>query len=246
MSTLRTLPLLATLGLAMPGIAGEFGVTPIRLDFDRATRGASVTVINDSSTEAQSFNVKLYKWTQNAEGIDDYQESNDLIYFPRQVTIPPKSEQVVRVGLKGALPAVEVAYRLFVEELAVAPKAESTTTPTVNYRLRFGVPIFLVPLAPALSGKLEMAAMNKTTLALSVANTGNQHFRIESLRLRSGDKTLAENPGFYVLAGARRAVTINLPASVCERAKSGETMELIGRSEKLEFAEKIQGPIDCK
>lgn len=242
--------MLTLLALALPcaAYAGDFSVTPIRVDFSLSTRSAAVTVINDSATEAQSYTVKLFLWTQNAEGNDVYEDSSDLVYFPRQMTIPSKSEQVIRVGLKGVLPTREKAYRLFIEEQAVAGDAapQVTNTPRVNYRLRFGVPIFLVPAAPQTSGKLEVASIKKAALSVIISNSGNQHFRLEQISLRSKGVMIHEVTGPYVLAGARRTFTFDLPEGLCERLKSTEDVELVGASGKFMLTEKVQPQVVCK
>src|SRR4051812_48428578 len=97
--------------------AGSFGVAPTRVDLGKGARSSLVEVSNDD-TRKLSFQVRLFQWTQDAQGKDAYQENQDLIFFPPLFTVNPGDKRVIRVGLKGSAPPPgEIAYRLFIEEI---------------------------------------------------------------------------------------------------------------------------------
>jgi P pilus assembly chaperone PapD len=62
--------------------AGSFGVTPIRLDLDRATKTGAIKISNDADDTLQ-VQMQAFEWSQDAEGKDHYEASADLIFFPK-------------------------------------------------------------------------------------------------------------------------------------------------------------------
>jgi fimbrial chaperone protein len=224
--------------------AGDFGVSPIRVELDRGTKSALVTVTNDD-TRPLAFQVRAREWTQDAAGADRYADTADLVYFPQQLKVPPKESRVVRIGYKVPAVQAEKTYRLFIEELAEAPREAKTG---VAITLRFGVPVFLRPAAPRAAGELDLAAAAGEARAL-VRNTGNVHFRIGSVRFTgvgaAGDTTFEHAvDGWYLLTGAQRLHRHALPPALCARTR---LLRVEAAAEKLTFrAERALGPEDCR
>jgi fimbrial chaperone protein len=227
-------------------LAGDFGVSPIRLDLDRSTRSAVLTVTNDDA-KPLTFQVRALQWTQDADGADRYADTADLVYFPQQLKIPPKESRVIRVGVKVPALQAEKAYRLFIEELA-DPSARDPAQSGVAITLRFGVPVFLRPPAERRAGDMQLLAAAGATRAL-VRNTGNVHFRIASVRfagLGAAGETLFEQSidGWYLLSGAERAYTLALPPDLCRTVR---VLHAEAVAEKLSVrAERALGPEDCR
>ena len=191
--------------------AGSFGVSPIRLDFDRSTKTGVITVTNDDEARL-SFQMKLMEWTQDAQGADQYAESSDLIFFPQLMVLEPKEKRIIRVGTKSPPSASERTYRLFIEEIPDASEARAQGT-QVAVKLRFGVPLFIAPLKAELSGAITDVKFVKGEIGqiqLMVKNSGNQHFRFETISAKAAGVVLGEVSGWYLLAGAQRAYTIKL------------------------------------
>jgi fimbrial chaperone protein len=241
----RPLLALAACFFSLPACAGDFGVSPIRVDLDRGTKSALLTVTNDDARPL-AFQVRAMEWTQDAAGADGYADTADLVYFPRQLKIPPKESRVVRLGYKVPALQAEKAYRLFIEELA-DPEARDSRT-GVAITLRFGVPVFLRPAQARLAGEVALSVEGGAARAL-VRNTGNAHFRIASVRftgLDAAGQTLFEQAvdGWYLLAGAARAYIIKLPAEHCGRAR---TLRAEALAENLSLrAEQAIAPGDCR
>ena len=210
--------------------AGSFGVSPIRLDFDRTTKTGVITVTNDDEARL-SFQMKLMEWTQDAQGADQYAESSDLIFFPQLMVLEPKEKRIIRVGTKSPPSASERTYRLFIEEIPDASEARAQGT-QVAVKLRFGVPLFIAPLKAELSGAITDAKSAKGEIQLMVKNSGNQHFRFETISAKAASVVLGEVSGWYLLAGAQRAYTIKLEknsfAKLCklEIALTAEGLDL--------------------
>lgn len=215
---------------AIPLRAGDFAVSPIRLELGAAARSGVITVKNEDK-EKLSFQLQAMEWTQDASGKDQYSDSRDLVFFPKIMTIAPGEESLIRVGARTPLVATEKTYRLFIEELPGAPdKAAEGKSVKINVLIRFGAPIFVAPLQPQDSAEILAPDLAKGALALSVKNTGNRHQVIQGIHLKGADAqgnevyalTLADR---YLLAGATKLYTTAIPAEQCARM-AGLTIEL--------------------
>jgi fimbrial chaperone protein len=203
--------LLALLALAGAAHAGSFAVTPIRVDFAPGTRTGAITVVN-SDPNPLGFQVKLLRWTQNEKGEDVYEESKDLTYFPRLMTLEPDTRRVIRLGTQATGADVEASYRLAIEEMP-GPRDPGSGS-AVAVQVRFAVPIFLAPKQPKAGAELLGLARQGATLRFTLANRGNQHVKLEDLSLVRGDKVLGTGSGWYVLSGAQREFSIDI-GSAC-------------------------------
>ena len=231
--------------VAIPAHAGDFGVSPIRVELDRAAKSALVTVTNDDSRPL-AFQARALEWTQDEKGADRYTETADLVYFPQQFKIAPGESRVVRLGYKVPAAQAEKTYRLFIEELADASRQPNQTGIAVT--LRFGVPVFSRPPAARSSGEAELAASARNVRAL-LKNTGNVHFRPASVRLvglgATGDLLFDQTlDGWYLLAGAQRPYSFTLPPEICSKLR---TLRIEAPAEKLLLrAERPLEPEDCR
>lgn len=193
----------------------EFSVSPIRIEFDRATRTSALTIRNDGTDKLQA-QVTLSEWTQDEAGKDVYTDSKDLVFFPKLLTVEPGSEATVRVGVRNLPPSVERTYRLFVEEIP-APRKEGGAQ--VNVRVRFGVGIFVRPPVESFQGEIVALDVGKGILQVPVRNTGTLSFKVDKVVLcgtrKAGEPVLKETGGWYVLAGATRTFQIALSPAEC-------------------------------
>jgi len=216
--------------------SGDFAVSPIRMDLDRAAKTGAVTVSNDDAEKSLQLQVKLTEWTQDAEGKDHYEESNDLTYFPRMISLGPKEQQLVRAGLRLPPPEQEKSYRLFIEEIPDLTRPEGAQGAAVAVAIRFGVPIFVKPVEEKPQGEIESIRAEGGDLKIRVRNTGNVHFTIESLTA-GGEGFSKAIEGWYLLPGMVRTHMIPLGHDVCaglgkvEVAVKTDRMELSGRAD---------------
>ena len=198
--------------------AGEWRVTPIRLFFDRGARSGILNVQNDGDAP-MNLQVKAMEWSQDAEGKDQYADSNELVFFPKFLMIPPKEERVIRIGSKGVPGAREKTFRVFVEEVTPPKKEDKSEGATVFVNVRFAVPLFVSPAKDEPSAKLQ-AELRGGVVAATLHNTGNIHFRLTSLDIRGkntkGEETLRQKvEGWYLLNGTRRTFSAKIPAEAC-------------------------------
>lgn len=203
-----------------PAWAGEFSVNPIRLELGASVRSGVITVRNESKAP-MSFQLQGMEWTQDADGKDVYAGTEELIFFPKLMSLDPGREAVVRVGVRQPLVDKERTYRLFIEELPAAPPAGGRG-PQLSVVLRFGAPVFVRPAKPQDGLELEAVALARGEISLVAHNTGNQHQFVEGVRITGTDAggaevysmTLADR---YLLAGTRKRYQTAIPAEQCAR-----------------------------
>ncbi len=226
--------------------AAEFGVSPIKLFFDRQTRSAVVNVSNDAD-EPLVVQLSLARWTQDAQAKDVYTESEDFQYFPRITTIPPKEKRVIRIGVRTP-PAGdgEMTYRLFITE--VLEPQEKTANPMVRLAFRFALPIFVSPAAPVVSGEISTVNieagseknLGKAVVRVNVRNTGNENFRIESIRIAAPKaEPIKEIDGWYLLPGVAREQSLVLDLVDCAKVRQ---LELTVKADKLTVSKLLDVP----
>lgn len=227
---LRCLLAPALLALPLAAAAGNFGVSPIRIDLDTQARTGAVTVTNDDSGPLR-LQVRLAEWTQDAEGRDVYKDSEELVYFPRLVSMGRDEQRLLRVGLRTPPQPREKTYRLFVEELPAPPEPGTEATSRVAIAVRFGVPVFLRPPQEQVGGEIERLEFAEGKLRMRVRNTGNVHFRILSITAQDDKGFATEAQGWYLLAGAAREHELPIEARHCAQLQDLSVVVKTDRNE---------------
>lgn len=205
--------------ISLPFVAngGDWRVSPIRLDLGRDAKSGVVTVINESDDRLQ-VQMTAMEWTQDAEGKDRYEPSEDILFFPRLMIFDKKGEKILRAGIRVPATTAEKAYRLFIEEIPGPKKKEEGAA--IAVAIRFGVPIFVHPLKEEPRGEVGPVTMSDGTLNIPVRNSGNVHLVLQSLLVQGenagDDKVFSkELTGWYLLAGASRVYTTTIPPESC-------------------------------
>jgi fimbrial chaperone protein len=196
--------------------AGSFSVSPPRVHLSADQRTAIVSVANVGNEKAV-VQVGAYVWGQDENGADSYQRSNDLVIFPKIVTIERGEEKTVRIGYPG--PAIvdrERTMRLFFEELPISGPGE----PAVRMALKFGVPVFLEPKKVSAGGRIDSVGLVDGAIAVRFRNDGNTHLFVKEVAIVGEDSTGArsfsrQQAGWYVLAGATRAFLVPVDPQEC-------------------------------
>ena len=196
--------------------AGDWRVAPIRLDLGRDAKSGAVAVANDSDDRLQ-VQMKAFEWTQDAEGKDRYEETGEILFFPRLMILERKEERILRAGIRVPAAAKEKTFRLFIEEIPGPRNAEGAN---VAVAIRFGVPIFVKPLKEEARGEVGAMTMSSGALLVPVKNTGNVHFVVQSVLVRgrngAGEEVFSrELGGWYLLAGVSRGYATTVPIEAC-------------------------------
>ena len=118
----------------------------------------------------------------------------------------------------------ELSYRVFFTELE-PPELEEKTVSGVNVRLRFGVPVFVAPLAPAAPDVtlVQLQTIDDHTF-MELRNTGNVRVKVSEIRYQSPlrpDKDVSQAV-FYLHPGKTGFLPLELPDQAV-----GGTVELV-------------------
>lgn len=205
--------------LPLHALAGDWRVVPIRLFLDQKTHSDSVRLINSGSTPL-NLQVKAALWTQNTQGEDQYQPSDELIFFPRILTVPAGEERILRAGVKLPPADIERTYRLFIEEI---PAPKSSGSSAVQIAVRFGLPVFVAPIKPQPVARIDRLALDHGTALVELDNPGNAHLLPTTLTFTGLDaqgNAVFSHPvqPWYLLAGSHRSYKQPLSREECGKA----------------------------
>jgi len=206
-----------TLGLALAVVsltahAGDIGVAPLRVELSPAVKSAVVTVTGKTGP-GQFLQVTLRRWSQDAQGKDRYEDSEDLVFLPKTIDLNKTGKQLVRVGLEKPVTEIEKTYRLFIRETPppVDPRGKSAQIAVV---VDFGLPVFVMPAKPVRSAQFEDIVVDKGQLSVRLVNTGN--VRLKLVSLTAGKAKFKEFKEWYLLAGASQRYTASLAGGACK------------------------------
>jgi fimbrial chaperone protein len=196
--------------------AAGFSVNPLRIYLHAGHMTETIHVRNDEE-KALSLQLRAYSWSQDEDGRDHYDATDELIFFPKLLTLEPGETRMVRVGVRGTPPEGEQGYRIYLEEL---PDATPVPTGRLRTLLRVGVPIFRQPQQLEHVGEVVDVELDGCEARFSFANRGNAHLMLKSVSVRalgeSGDEVASgELRGWYVLAGRERPYSYAIPAEAC-------------------------------
>ena len=234
--------------LLASSIAGEFIVSPVRIDLGPTSRSAAVSVRN-SGAEKIGFQLEAMEWQQDATGKDVYLETRELIFFPKIMSVEPGQEALVRLGIKAPALQREKTYRLFIQEMPGTTKAAENVAAQVNFLIRFGAPVFVGPLKPQDGLAVDDLAIAGGAISLSARNSGNRHQVIQGVDLRGADAqgkevyalTLADR---YLLSGTTKSFSAIIPPAQCAQMVS---LSVEVRTDKQSTAHKLDvNPSMCR
>ncbi len=161
----------ASTAIVPTALAGEFVINPLRVTLDRTARSSEIVVRNDDQTPLR-MQVQAMTWTQNADGVDQYESPDACCTFRGRW----KSRLASRASCASACAARrcsrEETYRLFIEELPPARQTKPTPQGTsLRVFLRVGVAVFVTPAQP--ERKAEISRLDDDRAAGRV--DGRQH-----------------------------------------------------------------------
>lgn len=215
--------LLAVAGGPGVGRAADFTVNPIQIFLGSQGQSAILTVQNTSS-ETLRFQLNVYAWSHDTTGQLRLSATNDIIFFPRLISLAPREQRIIRVGTTLPPGSVERTYRIFVEELP--PLATQTMPPgQIRVLARMGIPIFVEPRSARTELRLGGLAASAGRVVFELRNTGTRHVVPQEIRARglgTGGKTvwMRSPEGWYILAGEHRAYEIPLGHDDCARTRA--------------------------
>lgn len=200
--------------------AATFNVNPIRVQLSKQSTSALITVRNTSASKMR-FQVKAFKWSQNVNGAVELRPTNDVVFYPKLLTLPSGGQRKLRVGVsKGVAGNLEKTYRILVEEMP-APRTKNAKKPAgIQILTRMSIPVFVQPAKPSQRISVPKVRIAGGKFSFTVANSGRAHSRlleVSVLGSAKGGKTLFRKklPAWYLLAKGRRNYEMELPAKKC-------------------------------
>ncbi len=228
--------------LLLPSVtswAGSFDVQPVRVFFTKRTRVEKLVIRNLSASDL-TVQIKAFTWVQDNDGKDVYEDTPDILVFPRILKIPKEGQRLIRLGTTVGPAIREGTYRVYVEELLVGDKKAKGAG--VRFVLKVGVPLFVSPLVSDNKGATGSFTMEGGKARLRTENTGNTHLVVQSITVTGrddrGEETFSKNlNGWYLLGGVSRTYTTQIPPTICRRLS---TVQAIVRTTKNSFEETMQ------
>ncbi len=210
--------------------AGSLSIAPIRVALSASQTTQALTLRNESDSPVV-VQAGIVRWSQ-PQGMDQFDETRDVLVSPAVLSIAANSSQLVRVALRtGVDPAVERTYRLLLQEV---PQA-ATEPGALKVSLRLSLPVFVAPSVAAPEPRLDWsAAWNPDgSVAVTVFNAGTAHLQLTDLSVDfgAGTQPLQDGVNRYVLPGAS-AQWVLPPADAPPRAAP---LRIRGRGNRGEF-----------
>jgi fimbrial chaperone protein len=211
---------LFTFGTVQAGWASNFSVEPVRVILDAQHRTERMTVKNESDSPLTVL-IKAYRWVQSVDGRDQYNETEDLIIFPRALTLAAGEERFVRVGIPSPSVPQEQAFRIYMEEQPINEE-QALQGASARIVMRLGIPVFVQPLKPEPALKIREMIIANGYLRHTLTNSGNSFVTAEQITVSGWDDTgvelFARNlGGVYLLAGSTRTFEVAIPKDQCRK-----------------------------
>ena len=218
LSAFEAIVVCCIVALAGSAHAGSFQVNPIRIILSPQSTSALLEVQNDGSETAR-FQIGVFEWDQSADGEMVLNPTEDVIFYPKLLTIEPGDQRNIRVGTKQVTVATEKSYRIFVEEL---PPADDTQQRGIRLLTKMGVPIFIQPIKQLVQAELGEMKMGGNEFSFEIRNTGNIHFVPGKIRVIGKDMAsqilLERSPQpWYILTGGVRKLSIPISPPECKQ-----------------------------
>lgn len=152
---MTALMLSAVIFFSIPAAMADLMIMPIRTVFQGRDRMKGITLVNTATTPA-TFRLEFYHLKQKESGgyerveeptTPGYDLSKMLVYSPRQVDLPPRGKQAVRLALRRPENLPDGEYRVHMKLLRIKQGESSTVKKgieaSVGINVGFSVPIML-------------------------------------------------------------------------------------------------------
>ena len=203
----------ALAGLSLWGPAAHaLTISPVLVELSPARRIASITFENPADRPI-SFQTQALAWSQQ-DGVDRYDETDELLVVPPIAEIPAGGKQIFRVTMRRPPGAQERAYRLIFENVTEISVPRASDEVAVNILINHNLPVFVSaqgkPRAETRLGGCAARAQ-PATACVRLDNDGNRYAQVKTLTIESGDWRKEVQVSARVLAGAWRQWTFDVP-----------------------------------
>ncbi len=218
-----------------------YDLKPIVVQLQPSGPGSSQTMVVTNSHDVPiAIEVQAFERFQLPTGEDRLEpEDENLIVYPPQMVIPPKSSQSFKVQWVGDLaPQRELAFRIVTEQLPIkfSQQVEGDRTADLTVRYRYEAALYVMPANAEPSARLVsvervMGDGGADELELAIASEGNMRAILQAPKLEisgSGGNPIelsgeAIKPleGLNILPGVERRIRIAMPAELPAGPLSG-------------------------
>jgi fimbrial chaperone protein len=165
--------------VVVSALASSIEISPVRADLSAKARVAVLTVRNTGEDETV-MQVSLIRWPAS-DSPDRFELTNDLLVTPTTFRLAGGTQQMVRIGLRGAVPLqTEIAYRLIIEEV---PGLQAQDTTGMRLIVRHDLPVFVKPAAAPLNNVHMVIDCSPQGASLRLVNRGNSHLKVLRMTL---------------------------------------------------------------
>lgn len=186
--------------------AAQLHVEPVLLELNAPAVTGVLTLRNNDNSEAV-VQTRVVRWSQS-EGNDKLDPATDVVASPPSVTMAPGADYVVRIVRVSKEPVrEEESYRVIVDQLPVELRTQNRA---VNVLIRQSIPVFFRARSLTAASVSWTVRYDGKKLIVLASNSGSEHLRIASLRLRdSAGLTLSYGSGLagYVLGRSSKSWT---------------------------------------
>lgn len=207
--------LVASIGAFSTPVHADLSIFPIKLFItgDNGQRTTTMNVVSSKDEPPQSYEVNVFRWTQDDQGHERLTPDTELMVNPLSFILEPNSKRIIRMGFKQPLASMqlqeEAAWRIIFSPL---PDAKEATG--LKYTYSFNVPLFAGKnFKPDMS--FQLAKNNKNQPVLLAKNSGTAHFQITGFKLQdtAGKDIFNSKELKYVLPHKQVSFDLNtLPA----------------------------------
>lgn len=221
---------LASLAWSPEGKTGNFGVSPLDVQFSPQRKSAVLTVSSDDPKPV-SLRLQAMRWTQDEKGVDKYEPTDDIVFFPKRLDLKSGDRKIARLGVTAVGASEEHAYRLFIEEIAPAETPKDAGT-KLAVLVSVGVPVFVTPGGFEPQLRVASATLDKSgQLQMTVNNAGKSRVRISRIASADGATLSDAIASRYVFPGVSKQFEIASTGTPC---KGGSTALGVDAGGKLE------------
>lgn len=220
----------AVAGIGLAGVAGlllastaaqAVTISPVVVELAPAHRVVSITLSN-SGDQPLRYQSKTVAW-HLVDGLDQYDDTDDLIVAPAIFEIRAGASQIVRVTLRHPATGGEQAYRLIFQDITAITAPATTDEVAINFHVDHNLPVFVSAPGKPQASLQAMPCPGVPGACLRLVNGGGRYAQVKSLALDQGawHKELPVNA--RILAGAWRQWPLELPASTNTVRVSAQT-----------------------
>ena len=201
--------------------ASGLNISPVQVWLSQDASKSLLTLRNEGPDDAR-YQVSAKAWDEDAQTGMKLASTDDIVVFPQILELKVGETRSLRVGAVVPFGPIEKTYRIFLEELPPPEKPQARST--VRVLTRVGVPVFLAPVTTLEDRKLSPVSLAAGAASLDLQNTGNVHFRVETVRLEGfgeeGAKLFEKQAqGWYVLAGSHKRYELEIPKDACRKVR---------------------------